>query len=196
MSGKDMENAAREPAWLKPATHYVPLVVFLVVYFTTDSLTATAAIIVASLAALAVSYLVARRVPMLPLLAAGLLAIFGGLTLFFEDDFFIKIKPTIVQILFAVAIYGSLKMGKPVLKLLIGSAFPMREPAWATLSLRYALFFLVMAALNEVVWRTQSTDFWVTFDTVGQMGISFAFILSQVPFMMANRIDEAEQNAD
>jgi intracellular septation protein len=196
VSGKDMENAAREPAWLKPATDYVPLVVFLVVYFTTDILTATAAIIVASLAALAVSYLVARRVPMLPLLAAGLLAIFGGLTLFFEDDFFIKIKPTIVQILFAVAIYGSLKMGKPVLKLLIGSAFPMRESAWATLSLRYALFFLVMAALNEVVWRTQSTDFWVTFDTVGQMGISFAFILSQVPFMMANRIDEAEQNAD
>jgi len=186
------ERPPKQTAWLKPATDYVPLIVFLAVYFASDILTATAAIVVTSLAALALSYVVARRVPVLPLLAAGLLAIFGGLTLLFEDDFFIKIKPTVVQCLFAAAIYGSLKFGKPVLKLLLAPAFPLRESAWATLSLRFALFFLAMAGLNEVVWRTQSTDFWVTFDTLGQMGISFAFILSQLPFMLANRLEENE----
>ncbi|WP_162906685.1 inner membrane-spanning protein YciB [Algihabitans albus] len=182
------------PAWLKPACDYVPLLVFLAVYFASDILTATAALMAATLLAVIASWAVARAIPWLPLFAAAILGVFGGLTLAFEDDIWLKIRPTVMQVIFAVALYGSLLLGKPLLKLMINRAFAMPDPAWRVMTLRFALFFLVMAVLNEVVWRTQSTDFWVTFDTIGQMGINFIFAMSQLPYML--RQHEAAQAAE
>lgn len=178
---------------LQIAADYGPLLIFFGVYFATDILTATAALVVASLAALAVSWLVARRVPWLPLLASIVLTIFGGLTLVFEDDFFIKIKPTIVQLLFAAVLLGGLAINKVWLKLVIGKAVNMPDAAWRTLTIRFAVFFIVMALANEIVWRNFSTDTWVTFDTFGQMGITFAFVASQFPFISRNYIEDEDE---
>ncbi|MGM0559889.1 MAG: septation protein A [Pseudomonadota bacterium] len=187
-----MSRSQPAPGWLQPVTDYVPLALFLIAYLTTDILTATAVLIAATLLALILSYSVARKVPVLALLAAGVVAVFGGLTLIFEDDLFIKIKPTIVQILFAVALYGSYLFGRPVLKLVLGTAFPLKEEAWRPLTIRFSVFFLVMAAANEVIWRTQSTDFWVAFDTIGQIVITFVFMMTQVPFLMRHQLEEGK----
>ncbi|MGO1118677.1 inner membrane-spanning protein YciB [Rhodovibrionaceae bacterium A322] len=188
-------SSGGEPAWLKPVTDYVPLGIFLAAYLLSDILTATAALIAATVVALALSWGMARRVPWLALFAAILLGIFGGLTLIFEDSFFIKIKPTVVQILFAVVLWGSLALGKPVLKMVMGAAFPLTsDRPWATLTHRFAIFFLVMAGANEVVWRTQTEEFWVAFDTIGQMIITFIFTMCQVPFLLKHRVEEEDED--
>jgi intracellular septation protein len=172
------------PRWLKPAVDYGPLAAFFLVYLTAGLMAATAAIIVASLLALALSWLAERRVPLIPLITAVIVALFGGLTLWLNDETFIKMKPTIVQALFAAILLGGLALDKPLLKLLLGAALPtMSDAAWRQFTLRYALFFIAMAALNEVVWRTQSTDVWVTFKVFGLAGLTILFILSQIPFV-------------
>lgn len=192
MTTEDTKDAAKKAPAVQLAADYGPLLIFFGVYFFTDILTATAALVAASLVALAVSWAVVRRVPWLPLLAAVVLTIFGGLTLIFEDDLFIKIKPTIVQLLFAAVLLGGLAIRKIWLKMVIGKALKMPDAAWRTLTVRFAVFFIIMAAANEVVWRSFSTDFWVTFDTFGQMGITFAFLASQYPFIARNFIEEEE----
>lgn len=189
------DDTRKAPA-VQIAADYGPLLIFFGVYFATDILTATAVLVAASLLALAGSWAVARRIPWLPLLAAVVLTIFGGLTLFFEDDLFIKIKPTIVQLLFAAALLGGLAIRKIWLKMVIGRAIRMPDEAWRTLTIRFAVFFTVMALANEVVWRSFSTDFWVTFDTFGQMGITFVFIASQFPFISRHYIEDGEDSGE
>lgn len=196
MTTEDTKDAAKKAPAVQLAADYGPLLIFFGVYFFTDILTATAALVAASLVALAVSWTVVRRVPWLPLLAAVVLTIFGGLTLIFEDDLFIKIKPTIVQLLFAAVLLGGLAIRKVWLKMVIGKALKMPDAAWRTLTVRFAIFFIIMAAANEVVWRSFSTDFWVTFDTFGQMGITFAFLASQYPFIARNFIEEEEDGGE
>lgn len=185
-------SSLRAPAWLQPATDYIPLGFFLLAYLLADILTATAVLVVATLAATAFSFAVARKLPLLALIAAAVVSVFGLLTLVFQDDLFIKIKPTVMQVLFAVALWTSLWLKRPVLRLVLGKAFPLRQSAWSSLTHRFAIFFLLMAAANEVVWRTQSTDVWVAFDTIGQMIITLAFTLSQVPFLLRNQLERAE----
>src|SRR5690606_37982776 len=133
---------------------------------------------------------VARRIPLMTLLMAGAIALFGGLTLVLKDDTFIKMKPTIVQVLFALVLLGSLMIRRPLLRVLLQGGCPMQPGAYRAPTHRFAAFFLVMAALNEVVWRTQPTDLWVTFDTIGQIGLSLAFIGSQLPFMLRHQLGE------
>jgi intracellular septation protein len=145
---------------------------------------ATAVLIAASLVALLAAWVLERRVPLVPLITAAIVAVFGGLTLWLQDQTFIKMKPTIVQALFALVLLGGLAMRRPILKPLLGPMMPpMSDAAWRQFTLRYALFFVAMAALNELVWRTQSTDFWVTFKVFGLSGLTFLFILSQIPFV-------------
>lgn len=178
------------------AADYGPLLIFFGVYFATDILTATAALVAASLLALVVSWAAVRRVPWLPLLAAVVLSIFGGLTLIFEDDLFIKIKPTIVQLLFAAVLLGGLAIRKVWLKMVIGRAMKLPDEAWRTLTIRFAIFFIIMALANEVVWRSFSTDLWVTFDTFGQMAITFIFLASQYPFIARNYIEDEGEDEE
>jgi intracellular septation protein len=189
-----MRSAPSAPRWLRPAVDYGPLVVFFGFYVGRGLMAATAALIAASLIALLAAWVLERRVPVVPLVTAALVAVFGGLTLWLQDETFIKMKPTIVQLLFAAVLTGSVLLHRPVLKPLLGPMMPpMSDAAWRQFTLRYALFFTVMAALNELVWRTQSTDVWVTFKVFGLSALTFLFILSQIPFVGRQaRLAEAE----
>jgi intracellular septation protein len=192
-----MISASSAPRWLKPAVDYGPLAVFFVTYVTFGLMAATAALIAASLLALSCAWVLERRVPVIPLVTTAIVAIFGGLTLWLQDETFIKMKPTIVQALFALILLGGLALRRPLLRTLLGPMMPpMSDAAWRQFTLRYALFFIAMAALNEIVWRTQSTDFWVTFKVFGLSGLTFLFILSQIPFVGRQaRLAQAEPGA-
>ncbi|SMF75606.1 intracellular septation protein [Tistlia consotensis] len=188
----DAQPAPDGPKWLKPTVDYGPLLVFLGSYLASDIRTATAAVVAAAVAAVALSWLVARRIPLMTLVMAGAIGLFGGLTLILRDDTFIKMKPTIVQTLFALVLWASLALRRPLLKVLLQGGFPLRPAAYVALTHRFAVFFLAMAGLNEVIWRTQPTDLWVTFDTVGQIALSLVFIGTQVPFMMRHQAGEEQ----
>ncbi len=185
----------RAPRWLKPATDFGPLAVFFVVYLNFGLFPATGALIGATLLALAASLWLMRRLPWAPLITAVVVGIFGGLTLWLQDETFIKMKPTIVQALFSVLLLGGLVLRRPLLKPVLGAAWSMDETGWRRLSFRFGLFFAAMAGLNEAVWRTQSTDFWVTFKIFGLLGLTLIFTLAQVPLMTRHKIDEADPDS-
>jgi intracellular septation protein len=186
------------PRWLQPAVDYGPLAVFFASYLAFGLMAATAALIAASLVALLLAWLLERRVPLVPLITAAIVAVFGGLTLWLQDETFIKMKPTIVQALFALVLLAGLAFGRPLLKPLLGSVMPpMGERAWQQFTLRYALFFVAMAGLNELVWHTLSTDFWVMFKVFGLPGMTILFFLSQIPFVgRETRTAQAEAGSD
>lgn len=171
------------PRWLKPTIDYGPLVVFFVTYLHWDLLTATAALMAATGAVLTLSLIFTRHVPMMPLVTAIVVGVFGGLTLWLHDESFIKMKPTIVEALFSAVLFGGLAVGRPLLKPLLGSAWSMDDDGWRRLTRRFAIFFAVIAVLNEIVWRTQSTDFWVSFKVFGIMALTLLFAVCQAPLL-------------
>lgn len=177
------------PQWLKPTVDYGPLVVFFCTYVLSDLMTATAALIGATGVALALSLAVARRVPMLPLVTAVIVGVFGGLTLWLNDPTFIKMKPTIVQGLFSVVLFGGLAFGRPLLSPLLGAAWPMDQEGWRRLTFRFAVFFAAMAGLNEAVWRTQPENLWVYYKVFGIMGLTILFAMTQAPLMKRHHLD-------
>ena len=182
------EPARPEPPWLRPASDYGPIAVFFIAYVMSDLLWATGALMAATAVALGLSLAIARRVPLMPLITAGVVGVFGGLTLILQDETFIKMKPTIVQTLFAAILLGGLALGRPLLKPLMGTAWSMDDQGWRKLTFRFALFFLAMAGLNEAVWRTQSTDFWVSFKVFGILGLTLLFALAQTPLMRRHHL--------
>ena len=181
--------------WLKPVVDYVPLAIFLLTYWQMGLYAATAALMVAVTIGISLSYALERTVPIMPLVTGGLVMVFGGLTLALDDERFIKMKPTIVQALFAIIMFGGLILNKPVLKPLFGKAWQLRDEGWRILTLRFGIFFIVAGALNEVVWRTQTTDVWVSFKVFGLMGLTFMFIMSQVPMIQRYHIPEGDGDA-
>ena len=138
---------------------------------------------VAILVALAVSYALTRRLPMMALVSAVVVVLFGGLTLLLQDELFIKLKPTIIYLLFAGTLLGGIIFGKNLLAMVFDQMFHLTAEGWRKLTVRWALFFLVLAALNEIVWRTQSTDTWVTFKVFGVMPLTFVFAMLQFPLL-------------
>jgi len=176
------------PRWLGPLTDYGPLAVFFAVYLTADLMVATAALMAATLVALAVGYAVARKVPVMALVTAGLVGVFGGLTLVLHDETFIKMKPTIVQLLFAAVLLAGLALGRLPLKVVMGKALEIDDGGWRKLTLRYALFFVAMAALNEIVWRTQTESFWVSFKVFGLAALTVAFTIAQMPLIARHQV--------
>lgn len=188
-------NQKNAPSWLRPATEYGPLAVFFAAYWLSGLMAATAALMAATAVSLAVSYAVLKRVPMMPLITAAIVGLFGGLTLFFNDETFIKLKPTIIQALFSLVLLGGLAFGKSLLKPLLGANWPMDDTGWRKLTFRFGLFFAAMAVLNEVVWRTQSTDFWVTFKIFGLMGLTLLFAATQAPLMTRHHLAADEGGA-
>jgi intracellular septation protein len=196
-----MSIVTPNPRWLRPAVDYGPLAAFFLTYVLYGLMAATAVVVVASLLALLAAWAIERRVPLIPLLTAGVVAVFGGLTLWLQDETFIKMKPTIVQALFAAILLGGLLFRRPLLKPLLGTMMPpMSDRAWGGFTLRYALFFVAMALLNELVWRTQSTDFWVSFKVFGLPVLTVLFIASQMPFISrharrATRIQPGSEEA-
>jgi len=181
------QRCTRAPRWIAPLGEYGPLAAFFVAYLRWDLMVATAVLIAAAALALGLSIWKLRRVPWLPVITAAVVALFGGLTLWFSDETFIKMKPTIVQLFFAAVLLGGLARRPPLLKALLGTAWPMDDAGWRRLSFRFALFFLAMAGLNEAVWRTQSTDVWVAFKVFGLLGLTLLFTLLQVPLMNRHR---------
>jgi len=186
---------AAPPAWLKPLVDYGPLAVFLAAYAAAGLMVATGVLIAATFAVLALSLVLAGRVPWLPLVTAAVVGVFGGLTLWLNDDTYIKMKPTVVQGLFSALLLGGLAVGRPLLKPVLGATWHMDNAGWRLLSLRFAIFFAAMAGLNEAVWRTQSTDVWVTFKVFGLIGLTLLFSLAQAPLMMRHRADDPEESA-
>ncbi len=179
------------PKWLKPAVDFGPLAVFFLVYWRYGLMAATGALMAATAVVLVVALLIERRVAIMPLITALIVGVFGGLTLLLADETFIKIKPTIIQALFSAILLGGLAVGRPLLKPLMGTAWQMEEEGWRRLTLRFALFFATMAGLNEAVWRTQSTDVWVTFKVFGIMGLTLLFAIAQAPLMKRYHTPEA-----
>jgi intracellular septation protein len=156
---------------------------------------ATAVFMVAILAALVVSYALTRRLPVMAVVSAVIVVVFGGATLFFQNDAFIKLKPTIIYLLFTGTLVGGLIFRKPLLAMVFDQMFHLTEDGWRKLTIRWALFFLALAILNEIVWRTQSTDTWVTFKVFGVMPLTFIFAALQYPLLVrydASPKDEAK----
>ncbi|MBO6756855.1 MAG: septation protein A [Roseibium sp.] len=151
---------------------------------------ATAAFMVAISVSLAVSLWLTRRLPIMPLVSGVVVLVFGALTLWLHDELFIKLKPTIVNCLFGAVLLGGLAFGKSLLGYVFDSAFKLTDEGWRILTWRWGIFFFFLAALNEVVWRMFSTDFWVSFKVFGVMPITLLFTLSQLPLIQKHAISE------
>jgi intracellular septation protein len=154
---------------------------------------ATALFMIATASALAVSWSLTRTLPMMPLVSGVVVFVFGGLTLWLQDDAFIKMKPTIINTLFGAVLLGGLWFGKSLLGYVFDSAFSLDAEGWRKLTLRWGLFFLFLAIVNEIVWRSFSTDTWVAFKVWGIMPITILFTFSQMPLIMRHSLDEKLQ---
>lgn len=170
-------------ALLKFALELGPLVIFFAANARGGLFWATGLFMVATAISLTVSWLMIRRLPIMPLVTGVVVFIFGGLTLYLQDEQFIKLKPTIVNVLFGGTLLIGLAFGKSLLAVVFEAAFDLNEEGWRKLTFRWALFFLLLAVLNEVIWRNFSTDFWVAFKVWGVMPLTFLFALSQVPLL-------------
>jgi len=173
-----------------------PLVIFFFANARFGIFAATAAFMVATVVSLTVTYAINRRLAVLPLVTGIFVLVFGGLTIWLNDEHFIKLKPTIVNTLFGVILLGGLAFGKPLLQIVLDSVLELTDEGWRRLTFRWALFFLFLAVVNEVVWRNFSTDIWVTFKVFGIMPITLVFALSQVPLLTRHRLEEAEAGKD
>jgi len=182
-------GAAGASALRKLAVELGPLLVFFAVQRAVDLYWATGAFMVATV----VSVLVARRTegrwPAMPLVTGVFVLVFGGLTLALQDGQFIKVKPTIVNLLFAAILLGGLFRGRLFLKLVFGEAFLLDEPGWRVLTVRFGLYFVGLAALNEIVWRNASEDTWVSFKVFGIMPLTLLFLLSQSALIQRHRLE-------
>jgi len=168
---------------LKIAFDLGPLVLFFFANSRYGIFTATATFMVAVLAALAASYALTRTLPIMPVVTAIIVVVFGGLTLILHDATFIKVKPTIIYALFGAVLLGGLYFNKPLLGIVFDQLFHLTDEGWRKLTRRWALFFLALAVLNELVWRNASTDAWVNFKVFGVMPLTFVFAALQTPLL-------------
>ena len=168
---------------LKIALELGPLLLFFLANARWGIFAATATFMIAAVASFAVSYTLTRRIPLMALISTVVVIVFGSLTLVLHDALFIKLKPTIIYTLFAAILLGGLAAGKPLLAIVFDQMFHPTEEGWRKLTLRWALFFLALAIANEVVWRTQSTDVWVTFKVFGVMPLTLIFAALQYPLL-------------
>ena len=145
---------------------------------------ATGIFIVATLVALAIHYALVRKLPIMPLVSGVVVVVFGGLTLVLQDEVFIKLKPTIVNCMFGLALLWGYIFNKPLLQIVLDSVFELTDEGWRKLTLRWSLFFFVLAVLNEIVWRTQTTDNWVSFKVFAIMPLTVVFALAQTPLLL------------
>ncbi|MEB2847596.1 septation protein A [Rhizobiales bacterium RZME27] len=153
-------------------------------------LIATALFMVATVISLIVSKIVFKHLPVMPFVSGVVVMVFGGLSIWLQDETFIKMKPTIVNTLFGVVLLGGLLFGKSLLGYVFNAAFRLDEEGWRKLTLRWGIFFLFLAVINEIVWRNFSDQFWINFKVWGTMPITIAFTLSQMPLIMRHTIEE------
>ena len=173
-------------SFIKFATDFGPLLAFFVIYYKNDKdlVSAIPALIIATLIAICVIYMLEKRIPILPLMGAVLVCLFGGLTIFFDNPIFIYLKPTIINLIFAFALFfGKVVLNKNFLKKLFESSIKLEEAGWDKLIIRWVGFFIFLAILNEAVWRTQTEEFWINFKVWGILPITFIFTAFQLPLI-------------
>ncbi|MFA6266290.1 MAG: septation protein A [Pseudolabrys sp.] len=169
-----------------------PLILFFAMNAKLGIYAATGSFMVAVLIALAVAYALTRHIEVMPVVTAVVVLVFGGLTLVFHDDLFIKLKPTIIYLLFAGALLFGLVFNKPLLGMVFDSVFHLTDEGWRKLTWRWMLFFVFLAVLNEAVWRTQTTDFWVSFKLFGAVPLTLLFGALQYPLLMKYAVEKQD----
>ena len=178
---------------LKFITDLGPLVIFFLFYYNNEKnlIIAIPPLIVATMVSVLVVWLIEKKIPMVPLLSGVLITLFGGLTIYFDDPVFIYMKPTIINILFGLALLlGKYFTKEPVLKKILGKSLPLSDEGWKLLNNRWTYFFFFLAILNELVWRTQSEEFWVNFKVWGMLPITFIFTAFQIGLINKYKLDE------
>jgi intracellular septation protein len=175
---------------LKLVFEFVPLLVFFLANSLYDLRVATAALMVATVISLIASKAVLKKIPIMPLVTGAVVLVFGGLTLILHDEMFIKIKPTVVNLLFAAALAGGLFFGRSLIKVVLEDAIKLQDEGWRKLTVRWAMFFVFLAVLNEVVWRSFPTPTWAAFKTFGIMPITFLFMMAQIGLLQKYQLPE------
>ena len=181
--------------WTKLLIEMGPLVAFFIANWKAGIFWGTGIFMAATVAALTASWVLTRKIAMVPLVSAVFVALFGALTLWLHSELFIKVKVTLINALFGAVLLGGVAMGRSYIKLIMGEAVKLTEEAWRTLSIRWGVFFLAMAALNEVVWRNFSTDAWVNFKVFGLLPITLAFAFANAPYMTKHMIEDDKADA-
>lgn len=183
MEGSGPASRRELPPMLRLGLEMGPLVLFFILNKQYGIFFATGVFVMTTLVSLGAYYAMTRKVPMMLLVSGFVVTVFGGLTIYLQDETFIKVKPTIVNTLFGVVLLGGLLRGKALLSYVMGPVLPLTPEGWKKMTLRWGLFFLFLACVNELVWRTQSTDFWVGFKVWGIMPITMIFALAQAPLI-------------
>jgi len=177
---------------IKFLTDFGPLLIFFIVYFKNnqDLKIAIPPFVLATLIALGITYILERKIPMVPLTSGVIITLFGGLTLYFDNKIFFYMKPTIVNLLFAAVLYfGKFFTEKPLLKIFFKTTMQIEDEGWKKLNDRWIIFFIFVAILNECVWRTQTEAFWVNFKVWGLLPISFIFAASQITLINKYKLE-------
>ena len=180
-------------SFIKFVTDFGPLLVFFFFYYNSDKnlKVAIPPFIIATIIALAFVWLLEKKIPMVPLIGGILITLFGGLTIYFNNPIFIYIKPTIINILFGLALlFGKYFTNEPILKKILGKSIMLSDVGWSLLNKRWMIFFFTLAFLNELVWRTQSEEFWVNFKVWGMLPITFIFTAFQVSLITKYKTNE------
>ena len=213
MSLESAPNAPHTPEekklnpWLKIGLEMGPLIIFFIANSRGEKMAAswpviqqlggpiffaTAGFIVATLLALVISFALTRKLPLMPFVTAIVVVVFGGLTLYLKDDTFIKIKPTIIYCLFGGVLIGGLFFGRSLMGYVFDAVFKLDDDGWRKLTVRWGLFFFGLAILNEIVWRSVSTDTWVTFEVFAIVPITFVFALTQMGLIQRHSLEDKE----
>ena len=167
-----------------------PLAVFFVFYTRSDLKTAILPFMIATIIAVLFSYIIEKKIPIMPTVGAAIILVFGGLTIYFDNETFFKMKPTIINLLFAGILYGGIILNKSLLRYLLGAALKLQDEGWDILTKRWIGFFIALAILNEIIWRTQTTDMWVNFKVFGILPITFIFTLTQFSTIKKYQIED------
>ena len=167
-----------------------PLAIFFIFYTRSDLQSAILPFMIATVIAVIFSYITEKKIPIMPTVGAFIILVFGGLSLYFNNDVFFKMKPTIINLLFACILVIGNVMNKQLLKFLFSGALKLQDEGWNILTNRWIGFFIALAIINEIVWRTQSTDIWVSFKVFGILPLTFIFTLTQFPIIKKFQIED------
>ena len=167
-----------------------PLAVFFIFYTRNGLQASILPFMIATVISVLFSYILEKKIPVMPTIGAAIVLLFGGLTIYFDNEVFFKMKPTIINVLFALILYAGMLFNKPLLKYLLWAALKLEEEGWKILTQRWIGFFFALAILNEIVWRTQSTDVWVNFKVFGILPITFIFTMTQFPLIKKYQIED------
>lgn len=179
---------------MKNLLEFLPLAVFFIIYKKYDIITATIALVIVSLLSVLILTIKTKEIPKVPLFSALILGVFGFFTWYFNDPIFIKMKPTVINSIFAIVFLLGYFYKKPMLKYLFDKAFEMKNQAWLVLTLRWGIFFIILAIVNEIIWRNFSEEFWVSFKVFGFLPMTIIFTISQLPYMLRNQINSKTTN--